>query len=417
MTIKEKRAAALANAKALIDAAKSGGRDLTDDEIAEVEAFKAEINRYDTQIQAAEKSAGVIRGIADLAADGAKDGQEGDARERGFERKNLSLGEHFVKHAGSRMKEIKGISGASAAAPEFKAATDTQVTTGSGLTTVLTDVDRTIIQGNRIRLTIADLLGQGTISGNAISYFVEGALEGAFTTVAETGAKPQLHAVDPTTVTDALKKIAGFVKFSDEMIEDLDFLVSEINLRLLYELARTEEVQLLTGNGTGSNILGLLNRSGIQTEVRGSTAAGDNMQDTLFRAMTKVQTGSGLDADGIVINPLDYQTLRLSRDANGQYFGGGFFTGPYGVGGVMEYPPIWGLRTVVTPAIAQGTALVGSFGQAGTVYRKGGVRVESTNSHASDFTSNLVTVRAEERVALAVRRPAGLVKVTVTPVA
>ena len=59
-----------------------------------------------------------------------------------------------------------------------------------------------------------------------------------------------------------------------------------------------------------------------------------------------------------------------------------------------------------------GTALVANFSQAATVYRKGGVRVESTNSHASDFTSNLVTIRAEERVALAVRQPLALVKVT-----
>jgi HK97 family phage major capsid protein len=328
-----------------------------------------------------------------------------------------SIGDHFVKHAGARLREIKGVTGASVAAPEFKAATDTQVTTGSGLTPVLTQIDRTIIQGVRPRLTVADLLGSGTLSGNAISYFVEGALEGAFTTVAEAAAKPQLHVADPTTVTDTLKKLAGFIKLSDEMIEDLDFLVSEINQRLLYELARTEEAQLLSGNGTGSNILGLLNRSGIQTEVRGSTAGGDNMADTLFRAMTKVSTGSGLDADGIIIHPTDYQTLRLSKDANGQYYGGGFFQGSYGNGVVMDYPPIWGLRTVVTPAITVGTALVGSFNQAATVYRKGGVRVESTNAHASDFTNNLVTVRAEERLALAVRRPTGLVKATITPVA
>lgn len=419
MNIKEKRAAALASAKGLIDAAKSGQRDLTADEMAEIKGFREEIERYDAQIKAAAESDGAIAGIAALAADGAKDGQDqgGDARDRGFERKHVSLGEHFVKHAGSRLKEIKGVSGASAAAPEFKAASDTQITSGSTLVPLLTEYDRTIIRGVRPRLTIADLLGAGTIGGNAIAYFVEGALEGAFTTVAETGAKPQLHIADPTTVTDTLKKIAGFVKFSDEMIEDLDFLVSEINTRLLYELARFEEAQLLSGNGTGTNLMGLLNRSGIQTEVRGSTAAGDSAQDTLFRAITKVQTGSGLDADGIVMNPLDYQALRLSKDANGQYFGGGFFTGPYGNGGIMEYPPVWGLRTVVTPAIAQGTALVGAFGQAATVYRKGGVRVESTNSHANDFTSNLVTVRAEERVALAVRRPSGLVKTTITPVA
>ena len=143
----------------------------------------------------------------------------------------------------------------------------------------------------------------------------------------------------------------------------------------------------------------------------------DTAADTIFRAITKVTTGSGLDADGLVIHPSDYQTLRLAKDVNGQYYGGGFFSGAYGNGGLSEQPNVWGLKTVITPAIAAGTVLVGAFGQSATVYRKGGVRVESTNSHASDFTSNLVTIRAEERLALAVRRPVGFVKTTITPAA
>jgi HK97 family phage major capsid protein len=192
------------------------------------------------------------------------------------------------------------------------------------------------------------------------------------------------------------------------MIEDLDFVMSEINNRLVYELRLLEENQLLAGNGTPPNISGILDRT-ISTET---AADADDNADAIFRAMTKCQTDGGLDADGLVIHPLDYQELRLSKDANGQYFGGGFFTGPYGQGGVMEQPPVWGLRTVVTPAITQGTALVGAFQQASTVYRKGGIRVESTNSHASDFTSNLVTIRAEERLALAVRRPLAFCSVT-----
>src|SRR5690606_19940457 len=237
--------------------------------------------------------------------------------------------------------------GASVAAPEFKAASDTHVTTGTAMTPLLTEYDRTIVRAVRPRLTIADLLGQGTLSGNAISYLVEGALEGAYTTVAEAGAKPQLHIVDPTWQTDSLKKIAGFIKLSDEMIEDLDFLVSEIDGRLRYELARFEETQILNGNGTGSNVLGLLNRSGIQTEARGTAASGDTAADTIFRAITKVSTGSGLDAAGIVIPPLDYQSLRLQKDGNGQYFGGGFFAGQYGSGTLQDQPPLWGLRTIV----------------------------------------------------------------------
>lgn len=411
MNIKAKRLAALKAAQDLINGAKSGGRDLTEDETKEVSDYMTEIKGYDAELERIESQGSLIKGIADLAGDPAP---EVDARRMEVKESPRSLGDHFVKHAGARLKEIKGTSGASAAAPEFKAATDTHVTTGAVFTPVLTEVDRTVVHAVRPRLTIADLLGTGTLSGNAISYFIEGALEGAFTTVAEGAAKPQLHQADPTTVTDNLKKLAGFITLSDEMIEDLDFIVSEINIRLLYELARTEEAQLLQGDGTGSNLRGLLNRSGIQTLARTS---GEPVQDALFRATTAVTTASGLDTDGIVMHPLDYQALRLSKDANGQYFGGGFFSGQYGNGAVMENPPVWGQRTVVTPAIAQGTALVGAFRQAATVYRKGGVRVESTNSHADNFTTNKVTIRAEERLALAVRRPSGLVKVNLAPVA
>ncbi|MCV7065612.1 phage major capsid protein [Mycolicibacterium farcinogenes] len=209
------------------------------------------------------------------------------------------------------MIDSKGQTGLTFAAPEFamKAAADNHAVGGwTAGVPFLTDFDRTIVQALRIRLTVADLLSQGTISGNAISYLVEGAMEGDFTTVAEAGPKPQIHFVNPTQVTDALKKIAGFIKMTDEFLEDADFLVSEINNRLLYRLGYFEEQQLLNGDGTGQNLTGLLNRAGIQTE----TAAGptDNA-DALFRALTKIDVNSGLAPDGIVINPTDYQQLRL----------------------------------------------------------------------------------------------------------
>jgi HK97 family phage major capsid protein len=405
-TLAEQRETAVKAARELVDGAKTANRELTPDEMKSVNEKLDEVRGLDTRIKALNEGNALVKALGELAPDGT-DKRDDSGRAK-------SLGEHFVKHAGAQLIAMKGITGASVAAPEFKANTDTQITTGSVFGPVLTQVDRTIIQAVRPRIVVADLLGAGMIAGNAVTYFVEGALEGAFTTVAEAGAKPQLHVVDPTAVTDTLKKIAGWTKFSDEMLEDLDFIVSEINQRLLYELAKFEEAQILGGNGSGTNLLGLLNRSGIQTEARGTVASGDTVADTVFRAMTKVSTGAGLDADGIVINPADYQALRLSRDANGQYYGGGYFEGQYGNGTLLSQPPLWGLRTVVTPAISAGTVLVGAFQQAATVYRKGGVRVESTNSHSTDFTSNLVTMRVEERVALAVRRPAGLVKTTVT---
>lgn len=410
MNKKEQRAAALKAAQDLIQAAKSGGRDLTEDELTEVQGYKSTVERLSAEIKSAEEAGSLIKSIEEMAGKSGSD----DGRERSGEHLAAvkSLGDHFVKHAADRLAQVRGVKGASVAAPEFKAAADSHTVGSVFQAPVLTEYDRTIIKAPRRRLVVADILGQGVISGNAISYFVEGIVEGSFATVAEAGQKPQLHVADPTTVTDALSKIAGWIKLSDEMLEDLDFVVSEINSRLLYELARFEEDQLLNGNGSGSNLRGILNRNGLQTQ-----AFQDNAADSIFRGMTACATGSGLDADGVAIHPLDYQNLRLTKDGNEQYMGGGFFAGQYGNGGIMEQPPVWGLRTVITPAIPQGTALVGAFAQAATVYRKGGVRVESTNSHANDFTQNMVTIRAEERIALAVRHPAAFVKVSLAPAA
>jgi len=402
-TLTDDRAAALKAAQTIIDTAKSEDRDLTEDEIEQVESKQGEVRDIDRKI----RGQGVVKSVLALSsADDAPDTNGDDKPAR-------TLGDHFVKHGGDALARFKGGERRlSYTSPEFKAATDPQTSpTANAITSInIPQIDRTIVQAFRRPPFLTDLLSSGTLAGNALTYFVEGAREGAFTTVAEGGTKPQLHYVDPTPVTDALKKIAGWIKLTDEMMEDFDFLVSEINTRLLYDLAIFEETQLLSGAGTGSTILGLLNRSGIQTETQ--AVAPDTAGDALFRAMMKVQTATGLAADGMVLNPTDYQKLRLAKDVNGQYYGGGFFEGQYGVGGVQWQPPVWGLPTVVSAGTAAGTALVGNFTQAATVYRKGGVRVESTNADGTDFQANKVTIRVEERLALAVRVPAAFVKVT-----
>lgn len=204
-------------------------------------------------------------------------------------------------------------------------------------------------------------------------------------------------------------KVAGWYSESDEILEDYEWLASSINNRAIYALQLEEERQLLNGSASG-DIVGVLNRSGLLT----GTATDATLADELFKAMTDVQTASGLSADAIVLNPADYQKLRLSKDANGQYFAGGMFAGQYGQGGIVEQPPVWGLRTVVTPAVAVGTAVVGAFRQAATVYRKGGITVEATNTHGEDFVHNRITVRIEARRALAVRRPSAFKKITIS---
>src|SRR5690625_5532608 len=97
-----------------------------------------------------------------------------------------------------------------------------------------------------------------------------------------------------------------------------------------------EEDALLNGTGTGSSITGILNREGLQTETSGG--AQDNL-DALYRALTKVQLATGLNADGVVMHPLDYQALRLSKDGNGRYLSGCQFIVQYYQGCVCAITP------------------------------------------------------------------------------
>lgn len=411
---RERRDELIGLAKGIAESAKSAGRGLSVEEQQEIGTHLTEVKSINEALVAEAKSRELMGQLDAMAISVPESYQKGGDGATA----PLSLGHHFLKHAHGAMIDAKGQQGKTFVAPDWgiKAAADPHVVGGwTAGAPFLTEFDRTITTGLRIRLTVADLLSQGTISGNAISYLIEQAMEGDFATVAEGALKPQIHFINPIQATDALKKIAGFIKLTDEFIDDAEFLVTEINNRLLYQLGYFEEQQLLSGNGTGTNLLGLLNRSGIQTEASASFAtAPTDWPDAIFRGMTKVSVNSGFPPDGIVINPLDYQTFRLSKDAQKQYYGGGFFQGEYGNGGILINPPLWGLRTVVTPAIAAGTVVVGAFQSVATVYRKGGVRVEAATQHASDFTSNLVTIRAEERVALAVRVPLGICKVTLT---
>ena len=387
----KKRNEILEVAQEIAQKAQSEDRALTAEEIEQIDGHATEIEQIDEQIKSSSAALAKLAGVGKVDSTAfAKAGDQAG-----------SLGEHAIREIGSRMAEFKNSTGQrSFGTTEFKAATDThRIADVQGGVPI--QVDRTVVQDYRPGPTIASWLGSGTMTSTAIQYYVEALREGKFEAVPELGLKPQLH-YTYSTKTDAVTKIAGRIKVSDEMMEDLPFIVSEINGRLMYDLVMEEENQLLNGDGAGANLTGILNRSGLQ--VMTSPSVGANL-DAIYQAKTRVQNATGLYVDGIVINPVDYEKFRLSKDGTDNYYGGGPFSGG-------ATPPLWGTSTIVTPAIAAGTVLIGNGRQAATVYRKGGVRVESTNTNEDDFNYNRVSIRAEERIALAVRRPAAIVKLT-----
>ena len=256
---------------------------------------------------------------------------------------------------------------------------------------------------------ISSLFAQETISGNALTFYRLADKTDAVAATAEKGAKGY-EDYTTTAVTVALTKIAGYIKESEELLEDAEWLANGMEDRLLSHLYRVENAQVLTGNGTAPNMAGVLNTSGIGSVTY--THGGTVSPDDVFKAIMKVKADTDLDADAIIINPADYQAFRLSKDLGGQYYGGGFFYGPYGNGSLAQVPSLWGIPTYLSSNVTAGNILVGAFKQGGSFISKGGIRVEATNSDQDDFIKNLVTVRAEERAALAIRIPAAFVLVS-----
>lgn len=296
-------------------------------------------------------------------------------------------------------------------------ATILQSTIGAG--TVVPVYQNGILPTLFRRLTVADLMPNAGIGGPTLIYMQETAVTNGAATVAEGAAKPASD-ITIAQVTEVIRKIATTAKISDEMLADASYVGGYVSGRLVLFVQLAEEDQLLNGNGTAPNIRGLMNRTGLATAVAvpGSPTQTDRV-DSIYSQISAIRSTAFLEPDGIVMNPTDWKTIRLNKDANNQYFGGGPFTGAYGnganttdSGNLGENPDLWGCRVVVTPAIAAGTALVGAFGTGAQVFRRSGITVEMTNSNEDDFKNNLVAMRAEERLGLAVYRPGAFGKVT-----
>lgn len=293
-----------------------------------------------------------------------------------------TLGKHAAAHiAGKRGGEQRF----SLVAPEFKAAGDIN-TIPASVSPALVDYDRNIV-GVRRNLALRSMFGTETISGNALTYFVETAVEGEIGEVEENGLKPSIHFGDPTPKTVALTKLAAVYKESDEIIEDANWLATSIDNRALYLMDLKEENFLLST---------LLGTSGLGTATKTANILAD-----IKKAKTAVRQASGFVADTVVLNPADYDDIVLNSLTER------FFVNPW----AAEEPRLWGMEVYQSEDVAAGTYIVGAFKQGASVIGKGGRTVDVTNSNEDDFKHNRVAIRVEERLALAVRYPGAFVKI------
>ncbi len=162
---------------------------------------------------------------------------------------------------------------------------------------------------------------------------------------------------------------------------------------------------MVNGDGTGENLEGILNVSGIQAQ-----AWDTNLLVTTRKARTKVRTVGRAVATAYLLNPEDNERIDLMRDDSGGAGTGQFLFGsPAG----MQVQTLWGLPRVESEAIPAGTGLVGDFRRA-VLWDREQAAISVSDSHDDFFVRNLVAILAEMRAAFGVVSAPAFVEIDLT---
>lgn len=243
------------------------------------------------------------------------------------------------------------------------------------------------------RMTVRDLLTPGRTNSNAIQFVQETGFTNNAAVVSEGDTKPE-STLAFELVTKNVSTIAHWMLASKQILDDAPMLESHIDGRLRYGLAYAEEGQLLNGDGTGVNLHGIVP----QATAYSASFTPDAPQhiDKIRLAILQSELAE-FPATGIVLNPIDWARVELTKDGDERY-----------IIGNPQNPiaaTLWARPVVATQAMTVDKFLVGAFKLGAQIFDREDANVEISTEDSDNFRKNLVTIRAEERLVLAVYRP------------
>ena len=279
---------------------------------------------------------------------------------------------------------------------QFKAAADMLISTNVSGGNV--PVEQRIPGMNALasrQVRLLDIVSRGTAESNVISWVSQANKDGAAGGTAEGALKNQID-FDLVVSSETVVKRTAFIKVSDEMVDDISFMASEINNELMRELLKDVEAQVYEGNGVAPNLNGIRT---VATAFAAGTFAGTvdnaNLVDVLRVAINQVKIANQDMPNFILLHPSDVTALKMIKvgSADDRYI-----DQLQMVAGQLSLD---GVSIIESTLVTQDEYLVGAFNLA-TVYDKGSISIE-VGLDGDDFTKNLRTVRAEWRGACVVK--------------
>lgn len=403
----------LGEARKITDAAEAAGRDLTGDDQAAIKGYFEKATDLKGRIEKARETDKMTAALADLEGVEYVPG-EAKARPAVHPDRGTSLGDAFIKSAeyqdllsqrasGDQFGRQQRVSSRPMGAKELLFTGTDRESAGA----LVTPDDRGMQLGFtpfERPLTLRQLLTSSTTNSDTVEFaYIAGVDQNAAFTPEATatdgtsGTKPQSGFTFERTQT-TVKTIANWAAITKRALADAGQVRTMIDTFLRYGIEEEIDRQIVAGDGTSEDLLGLNNISGTQT----LSATGDDLQ-LLRRAKTRVRLGARTSANAILIHPEDREEIDLMQDGNMHYYMGG----PVAAGGNTT---MWGLPVVESEVLARGSAWVGDFTKA-VIYDRQQASIAVTDSHANFFVRNLVAILAETRLALAFIQPAAFVQV------
>lgn len=378
-----------------------------------VEAIETQLTAYAEKTEAEIKATGTQSADTKAALDGLsikqreladrilQIEQKGTAKSDP-EQKSETWGEQFVKSsryadfAGGQMAKLR---------VEVK-----NTLTGSD-TSVAPNRLAGVVGGAFLPFSMENLLPSTTTTSNAIEFTKEASFTNSAAEAAE-GTQKGESSLTWALVNMPVSTVAHWIKISKQLAADAPALAAYVDTRMRYGVNQKVDTQLVVGDGTAPNISGTYDTGNFTahgyTNAALTAISGTFKKLVLIRKVMADLYAAGFPADAIVLNPADWATIEIEllTTAAGQTL--------YSVsdGGV---PRLFGIPIVQAIGMAADTFQVGRFSEAYMLYNREGVTVEMSDSDSDNFTKNLITLRAERRLALATEKPAAVRGGDLTP--
>lgn len=363
--------------------------DATDEQMRsiadEMDIISAEDARRDKVAQLRNHKAAAIIGGAGKAVETAKT-EEKEETERA-----ASLGDHFVKfRAAHKSADNRYI------ATPYQIRTAGDPTTSSGV--VATEYDKEVVRRVAAPLTVLDLFPRKTITEPVYNWTVYKQTTGSVSTTSEGSTKNKLTYVY-VQKSATLQKITGLIKMTEELFADAPYVADAINKDLVDDLYANRQYQALAS---------LLGTSGIGSESVSYSSAID-LLDAIIDEAAAIEDTTHIAPNAVIVTPAIWKIIRKAKNTLNEYMAGNPFA-------ESRYNTLFEMQFVKNADLTSNHILIGAFENRAVELcsKADGVRVDSTNSNDVDFEKNLISIRAEAREIVAVKRPACFCDITVS---